>query len=207
MAPRAAPLGTGRGEAAELRLRYPTSNLCGAVAGGGGRGGSAAARCDLPLPAPFLFRCGRAGSAQLPRCSGQVSRRCAVPCRSAPCRAVPRRAPGPAPQASLQAAPRGQRLVSPAAESRKRWSNLVARWQWQSASLARILMCRKGVGEESWPLCVTVLPRCPRDPSPLAAGGERCAWERRCSVCRSSFVSLPLSPRSHLDLAWGAGGA
>lgn len=194
MAPRAAPLGTGRGEAAELRLRYPTSNLCGAGAGGGGRGGSAAARCrQRRRRLPFCSAAGKAGTAQLPRCSGQVSCRCSVPCRALPCRAA-----GPAPQASLQAEPRGQRRASPAAESRKRWSNLVARWQWQSASPARMLMCRKGVGE-SHGHCVSP---CYPDAHETRRLSPRA--RERCLVCRSSFVCAPFIPPVALGFGlWG----
>lgn len=169
-----------------MRLRYPTSNLCGAGAGGGGRGGSAAARCRLP----FLFRCGQSGDRAAPQVQRPseppVFRACALLCRAVPCRTA-----GPAPQASLQAAPRGQRRVSPAAESRKRWSNLVARWQWQSASPARIVMCRKGVGE-SHGHCVS--PCYPdahetRRLSPRARGGVRGRGGVRCA-------GAPLFPHS-----------
>lgn len=94
--------------------------------------------------------------------------------------------------------------MSPAAESRKRWSNLVARWQWQSASPARILMCRKGVGESHGHCVSPCYPNVheTRRLSPRARSGVR--GKRRCSMCGSSFVP-PLSPPVALDLAWGGG--
>lgn len=97
MAPRAVRLGAGPGEAAELRLRYPASNLCRAGAGGGreGRLCRRSARRGGPVPAAAggLFcsaagyRRGKSGPRELSRCSGQVrGRRAVLP---APRRAAP----------------------------------------------------------------------------------------------------------------------
>lgn len=82
-------------------------------------------------------------------------------------------------RASLQAALRGHRRASPSAESRKRWSNLVERWQWQSAGPSQILTCRKVPGGAMASVCHRVTHM---STSPVASNRGRgaCAWGRRC---------------------------
>lgn len=176
MAPRAVRLGAGPGEAAELRLRYPASNLCRAGAGGGREGRlcrrsarrGAAGRCRQRRAACFVpLRA--TGAASRDRGSFQgAAGKCAdgVPCSR--------------PRGGLR---RGRRRALPAAESRERRSNLVGRWQWQSAGPAP--MCWKGAGGAMASVChrVTHMPT-----RPVAEGGERVRGEE--CLCAEAALQL-----------------